>query len=257
MPEDWRDGVLGDILNLIKHPVKAGECTESSYVPIDTISMNSLALTDFRPNSEAQSSLFTFKKDDILIGAMRVYFHRVSIVPFDGITRTTCFVLRPIDIAYLEYVLLLCNEDGTIDFAQHTSKGSTMPYAIWENGLACLPVIIPPLEVAWQFSEAVCSIIQRLRDSLFEIRNLKNLRDTLNLRDTFMSTVMGWILAVTMPTRCASQNCVKLCTGSTRSCRKRPLRKPSSNCGTLKAASYPEKCGLHGLSAKRRPGEFL
>jgi type I restriction enzyme S subunit len=179
MPENWQEGTLSDILHSIKQPVKAGEYSELPYIPIDTIPMNSLALTDFRPNKEAQSSLLTFKKDDILIGAMRVYFHRVSIAPFDGITRTTCFILRAKEKAYLEYSLLLCNQDNTIDYAQNTSKGSTMPYAIWDNGLANMPIVIPSKDVIQEFSYTLCPIIKQLRDSLFEIRNLSSLRDTL------------------------------------------------------------------------------
>ncbi|MDR0501569.1 MAG: restriction endonuclease subunit S, partial [Coriobacteriales bacterium] len=179
MPEDWREGTLGDILQSIKQPIKAGERLELPYVPIDAIPMNSLALTDFRPNEEAQSSLITFEKNDILIGAMRVYFHRVAIAPFDGITRTTCFILRPKKRAYLEYALLLCNEDNTIDYAQSTSKGSTMPYAVWDNGLADFPIAIPPIETIQEFSDALCPLVERLRDSLFEIRQLSCLRDTL------------------------------------------------------------------------------
>jgi type I restriction enzyme S subunit len=179
MPDDWRKGILGDILQSIKQPIKAGERTELPYVPIDRIPMNSLALTDFRPNQEAQSSLLAFEKNDILIGAMRVYFHRVSIAPFDGITRTTCFILRPRERVYLEYALLLCNEDSTIDFAQNTSKGSTMPYAVWDNGLANLPIVIPTVDVAQEFSHTLRPIIEQLRDSLFEIRHLSSLRDSI------------------------------------------------------------------------------
>ena len=179
MPENWREGTLNDLLQSIKQPVKVGEYLDFPYVPIDTIPMNSLALTDFRPNKEAQSSLLVFKKDDILIGAMRVYFHRVSIAPFDGITRTTCFILRAKEKAYLEYSLLLCNQDNTIDYAQNTSKGSTMPYAIWDNGLANMPVIIPSKDVIQEFSSTLCPIVEQLRDSLFEVRNLSSLRDTL------------------------------------------------------------------------------
>jgi type I restriction enzyme S subunit len=179
MPEDWREGTLGEILQSIKQPIKAGKLPELPYVPIDSIPMNSFALTDFRPNEEAQSSLLTFKKNDILLGAMRVYFHRVSIAPFDGITRTTCFVLRPKNKTYLEYGLLICREDSTIDYAQNTSKGSTMPYAVWDNGLANMPIAIPSPDVVQEFSDIVRPIIEQLRDSLFEIRNLSCLRDTI------------------------------------------------------------------------------
>jgi type I restriction enzyme S subunit len=179
MPDDWREGTLGDVLCSIKQPIKSGERPELPYVPIDVIPMKSLALTDFRPNEEAQSSLLTFAKNDILIGAMRVYFHRVLISPFDGITRTTCFVLRPLDEVYLEYALLLCNEDSTIDYAQNTSKGSTMPYAVWDNGFANMPIAIPPSEVVQSFSDTLRPIVGCLRDSLFEIRRLRSLRDFL------------------------------------------------------------------------------
>lgn len=179
MPSDWREGVLSEVLQSIKQPAKPGEQPGLPYVPIDAIPMRSLALTDFRPNEEAQSSLLTFAKNDILIGAMRVYFHRVSIAPFDGITRTTCFILRPRNSAYFEYLLLLCNEDSTIDFAQSTSKGSTMPYAVWDGGLANLRIAIPPQDVARKFSDMLRPIIERLRDSLFEIRTLNSLRDAL------------------------------------------------------------------------------
>lgn len=179
IPDDWCLGILSDLLQLVKQPVKAGEQPGLYYVPIDTIPMRSLALNDFRPNNEAQSSLIAFTKNDVLVGAMRVYFHRVSIAPFDGITRTTCFVLRPRDTTYIEYSLLLCNEDNTIEYAQNTSKGSTMPYAVWENGLANMPILIPTSYVLREFSEMLRPVIHWLRDSIFETHNLKTLRDTL------------------------------------------------------------------------------
>ena len=86
VPETWRLGKLKDVLILKKHATKAGANPELPYLPIDIIPMNSLAITDFRPNEEAQSSLLTFDEDDILIGAMRVYFHRVAIAPCAGIS---------------------------------------------------------------------------------------------------------------------------------------------------------------------------
>jgi type I restriction enzyme S subunit len=179
MPDDWREGVLNDILCSIKNPIKAGKQVDLPYVPIDMIPMNSIALTDFRPNKEAKSSLLKFTKNNILIGAMRVYFHRVSVAPFDGITRSTCFILQPRENMYLEYALLLCNQNSTIDYAQNTSKGSTMPYAVWDNGLANMPISIPPVEVIQSFSNTLRSTIEYLRDSLFENRTLVAIRDTL------------------------------------------------------------------------------
>lgn len=96
MLSDWKKGKLKDILKLKRQSIKTGENTTLPYLPIDVIPMRTFALTDFKPNAEAQSSLITFDKDDIIIGAMRVYFHRVVLAPCDGITRTTCFTLHHI-----------------------------------------------------------------------------------------------------------------------------------------------------------------
>ncbi len=176
-PSDWAEGSLRDVLDLVKKSTRPGNKPERPYLPIDCLPMRSLGVNDFRPNEEAQSSLSLFDTDDILIGAMRVYFHRVSIAPFDGITRTTCFVLRPKVRAYLGFALLLCNQPSTIDFADASSKGSTMPYAVWDGGLAELKILVPPVAVVEQFQELVAPLIERVRDGLFEIRKLHDVRD--------------------------------------------------------------------------------
>lgn len=179
MPKDWKVGKLTDVLKLKKTPIKAGENLELPYLPIDIIPMHSLALTEFRPNSEAQSSLITFDKDDILIGAMRVYFHRVTIAPCAGITRTTCFVLSPFDESYLLYALLLCNQDKSIEFAQTTSKGSTMPYAVWEGGFGDLEINIPQRNIVEKFNNILLPSIRQIQNSYFENTRLEALRDAL------------------------------------------------------------------------------
>lgn len=69
MPSDWKNGKLKDILKLKRQSIKAGENTTLPYLPIDVIPKRTFALTDFKPNAEAQSSLITFDKDDIIIGA--------------------------------------------------------------------------------------------------------------------------------------------------------------------------------------------
>lgn len=172
-------GKLKDILGIVRESRKAGEDPDLPYLPIDVIPMHSLALTELRPNSEAQSSLIRFRKNDILIGAMRVYFHRVSLAPFDGLTRTTCFVLRPIKPEFLAYSLLICNQDESIAFAQKTSKGSTMPYAIWDGGLGELPISIPDSETIAEFNKKTLPLIEKIVESFFETRGLIQLRDSL------------------------------------------------------------------------------
>ena len=179
VPDNWQKGKLKNILSLQKRPIKAGISKDLPYLPIDSIPMRTFAITDVRPNSEAQSSLLLFDKDDILIGAMRVYFHRVIIAPFDGITRTTCFVLKPNDPAYLSFALLTCDLDSSVDFAQKTSKGSTMPYAVWDGGMGEIDILIPPLNIAMEFNSIVFPMLRKIQDSYREVYSLQKLRDAL------------------------------------------------------------------------------
>lgn len=179
MPENWRMGKLSDILQLKKNPIQPGEDTSLPYLPIDLIPIKSLAIKDVRPNEEALSSLLRFDENDILIGAMRVYFHRVAIAPFKGITRTTCFVLEPFNSNYFAYGAITCNQDLVIDYAQKTSKGSTMPYAVWEGGLGDFEIPIPDEGTALRFNDAVKSILEQIKSSYYENKNLQELRDSL------------------------------------------------------------------------------
>ena len=164
---------------LFRSSIKSGENTKLPYLPIDVIPMNTFSLSTVRPNDEAKSSLITCNRDDIIIGAMRVYFHRVVIAPFNGITRTTCFVLEPYNKEYLCFALLYCNQKQSIEYAQKTSKGSTMPYAIWEGGLGDMEIIIPSKQAIKEFNDAVLPLIKQIQKSYFENRNLTQLRDIL------------------------------------------------------------------------------
>ena len=179
MPSDWKNGKLKDVLRLKRNAIKAGEDPSLPYLPIDIIPMNKFAVTDFKPNSEAQSSLITFDRDDIVIGAMRVYFHRVICAPCKGITRTTCFTLAPFDTAYLSFALLCCDQNSSIDYAQTTSKGSTMPYAVWEGGLGDMDILIPTREIALKFNELVLPMLRIIQSSYFENHHLRTVRDNL------------------------------------------------------------------------------
>ena len=178
-PSDWKYGKLKDILKLKRQSIKAGADVTLPYLPIDIIPIRTFALTELKPNSEAKSSLITFDKDDIVIGAMRVYFHRVVLAPCDGITRTTCFILSPYHKEFLSFALLYCDQDSSIDYAQSTSKGSSMPYAIWEGGLGDMKIVIPPFEIVQSFNKLVLPMLRQIQNSYFENKSLKELRDAL------------------------------------------------------------------------------
>ena len=178
------NGKLKDILDLHRKSVKNKD-ESLKYFPVDVLPMNYLITKDGKPNEEAQSSLVEFKKYDILVGAMRVYFHRVCLATENGITRTTTFVLRPKDNNYLYYSLITLDKDDFIKYANDGSKGSTMPYAVWDNNCNEYEIYVPTASEAKEFNDIV--------KPLFEIQiiNEKNNRYLEKLRDTFLPKLMN------------------------------------------------------------------
>ena len=179
IPEGWKVGTLKDLLYLRKDSIKAANKGNLPYLPIDTIPMHCLVATDFKSNDEAKSSLQTFEQNDIVVGAMRVYFHRVILAPCKGITRTTCFVLSVKNENALAYSLMQCNQDEAISFAEKTSKGSTMPYAVWDGGYGEYKVVIPPSEVMKSFNDLLSNFFSKMNKNTIENSRLSFLRDTL------------------------------------------------------------------------------
>ena len=176
---DGRMGTLADLVELQKDGARAGKHPELPYMPIDVMPMKHFGVTEFKANEEAKSSLQLFRRDDIVIGAMRVYFHRVVLAPCEGITRNTCFVLRPRSSSLREYALLTCFQPEAIEYANVRSKGSTMPYAVWENSFETYPVLIPEEGQLDRFSRQLAPLIDQIRDSCRENNRLASLRDAL------------------------------------------------------------------------------
>jgi type I restriction enzyme S subunit len=143
------------------------------------ISPKSLSLSSVAKSEDAKSSLIKFLKDDILFGAMRPYFHKVSLAPFEGLTRTTCFILRPRNKNTLAFCTLLIFQEETVNFASSHSEGSTIPYAKWNNSLENMLVRIPPNEMLSKFNDIVYPILETMRDSFFENMNLITIRDSI------------------------------------------------------------------------------
>lgn len=190
VPDSWRMGILSDIISLKRESIRKDQVSDQPYLPIDLIPMHSFTIERFADNSEAQSSLQVFLKNDILVGAMRVYFHRVLPAPCQGVTRNTCFVLRPVNNNMFGYALMTCNQDSTIAYAQRTSKGSTMPYAVWDGALANMNVIIPDDDTIVLFNGLISNIIEAIQINSVNNFRLRSIRDSLlpNLMNGKLST---------------------------------------------------------------------
>lgn len=180
IPEGWSVGTLSDIVESLRIATKAGpHLSDRRYVPIDCIAKNSLVLAEDNSWEEAQSSLVLFERGDILFGAMRPYFHKVAIAPFPGVTRTTCFVLRPKDTDFSAFAALTMFSDAVVAYASAHTHGATIPYAVWDGSLANFKITLPPKELLDRFEAAVSPILRWLMQVMPRQKNLRTQRDLL------------------------------------------------------------------------------
>lgn len=180
IPHGWKVKTLGDLITYKRHATKPGPyLVARRYVPIDCLPPKSLALLEARPIEEAQSSLQLFERGDILFGAMRPYFHKVVVAPFAGVTRTTCFVFKPVRTEWHAFATLTASDESVVSYATSHSQGATIPYAVWDGSLSKMPVVIPPGDLMERFNGVAAPILSKIAQSYFTLGNLRRTRELL------------------------------------------------------------------------------
>jgi len=180
IPVGWEILPLAEIVDEVRDGISASDATRSRpYVPIDCISSQSLVLTQWKPGDLAASSLVSFRRGEVLFGAMRPYFHKVALAPFNGTTRTTCFVLRPKQPFSYGYSVMTLFDEETVAYATAHASGTTIPYARWSGALGTKPTLWPDRGTLHRFDEAVTPILSWLTDAGLRIANLRETRDLL------------------------------------------------------------------------------
>ena len=180
IPAGWEVKNLEDVLDNAGVATTFGEHLKNlDYCPIDEIPMRTMSFAGGKSYKEANSSLQLYEKKDILIGAMRVYFHRCGIASKKGITRTTTIVLRPRQKEHLNYLYQVCNEENTFDFAIKVSSGTQQPYVTW-NALSKYQFAYPNNTILIkEFCDKIDNITDRILINVREIEKLIALRDEL------------------------------------------------------------------------------
>jgi type I restriction enzyme, S subunit len=181
IPAGWEAIRLNELLQNRADSITSSKVdSHVPYTPIESLPTKKMSFGSAQPSSEANTSLIKYKKSDILIGAMRVYFHRVCIAPFEGITRTTTLILRPLKPNYLPYLYQVCNEDRTISVATKLSVGTQQPYVNWEKALENHAIPFPEDDVLIQkYSSKMLSITKEVINRERENAELTKLRDWL------------------------------------------------------------------------------
>ena len=130
--------------------------------------------------AEANSSLQVYEENNILLGAMRVYFHRVCISAQSGITRTTTLVLKPKVDEYLGYAYQVLNDDNAILYATQHSSGTQQPYIKWNDVLENYRFAMPSNpKLLYEYSKISEPLITKAKNCARETEQLRKLRDWL------------------------------------------------------------------------------
>ena len=179
IPQGWEVKKLGDIAEDMRRNIPKGQLDEPQpYVGLEHIPRRSLALDSWETASELGSNKLAFRKGEVLFGKIRPYFHKVSIAPFDGLCSADTIVIRARQPENYAIVVCCVSSDEFVAHATATSNGSKMPRANW-SVLEELPVAIPVLAVARQFSAVVKPAIQQMQTLIFQTANLRRTRDLL------------------------------------------------------------------------------
>lgn len=181
IPENWKVAQLKDIFNVSGKPISRDDCqTDAYYTPIDVIPKRTITFAGGLSAAEANSSLQVYEENNILLGAMRVYFHRVCISAQSGITRTTTLVLKPKVDEYLGYAYQVLNDDNAILYATQHSSGTQQPYIKWNDVLANYRFAMPSNpKLLYEYSKISEPLITKAKNCARETEQLRKLRDWL------------------------------------------------------------------------------
>lgn len=179
IPHDWDVVNLSEYLNVYTEKVTANNLGAScKYAPIEVLPRRRMSFNECSPIENAVSGLCRFRKKQILLSNRRVYFHKVCIAAFDGVTRDTVIILNQKNKALLGYAYQIVNDDAFIEYATRHSYGSEQPVLSWESA-KIYKTFKPRNQLDIIYSKRICPIIDSVIKNELEIAKLIKLRDSL------------------------------------------------------------------------------
>lgn len=179
LPEGWRSGCLGELADNVR--VGADPSTidpETPYIGLEHIPRKSITIGEWGVADDVGSTKTQMRMGQFLFGKLRPYFHKVGLVPVDGICSTDILVIEAKQDQWREFVLSAISSADLVDHVNAASTGTRMPRAKWQD-LAAYEIAIPPDAVYQRYSEAVRPMHDRILAQIKESRTLAALRDTL------------------------------------------------------------------------------
>lgn len=178
IPEGWIVRTLNDLLLVSKDRIASNEIEDRVYVPIEAIPRNKMSFSETSDIDKAATGLCSFEEKAILFSNRRVYFHKVSISPFKGVTRDTVIIMYPKNKSNLGYAFQIVNSDHYIEYATKNSYGTEQPVLATPTALS-YKYACPITGLDIIYSKKVAKIIDKVLEMEREIKVLTALRNFL------------------------------------------------------------------------------
>ena len=179
IPKGWTPGKLADVADNPRRTIQPSDVPPTTpYIGLQHMPRRCIALDAWGRADEVGSGKSQFKEGEILFGKLRPYFHKVGIVPVDGVCSTDILVVVPKSPEWHSYALSLVSSKAFVDYTDSHSAGTKMPRTNWKD-MGRYPLALPPEPLAKAFQDHVAALHQRIGLAVRQNRRLAGLRDTL------------------------------------------------------------------------------
>jgi type I restriction enzyme S subunit len=179
IPKGWTASILGSICVNSRTQIQPKNITGvMPYVGLEHIDRKCLSLVSWGHSNSVESGKFKFKKNDILFGKLRPYFHKVAISSMEGVCSTDILVISASTHAWHGFTSMHLFSKSFIEYATQLSDGARMPRTNWAD-TANYRVVLPPEVLVSQFNSVWSPLLQVMQVNVTVRRALAELRDHL------------------------------------------------------------------------------
>ena len=179
IPEGWNVSGLNEFAKPRKELAKVSSLdSQTNYVGLEHLPRNSLFFRTWSSAEKVQSGKSVFKRNDILFGKLRPYFHKVVVSPVCGVCSTDIVVIQSPDSRIDPYTACLVYQDEFITFVTNRSSGTRMPRTSWQE-MCEFKIAFPGLDLMQKFNELMEPLFSFAISFCLESNELETIRETL------------------------------------------------------------------------------
>ena len=179
VPEGWKKVTINEMCDKAKNTISAENIpTGTPYIGLEHIPRHDFCLAEWGDAADITSSKAKYKRNDIIFGQIRPYFHKVGFAINDGVASTDSFIMTPHEGVWGLFLLTVFS-DAFVNYSYQTCKeGAKMPRADW-NQMKQYTVLIADTQTQAVFEERIHHITERVRVLALQSRYLSEARDRL------------------------------------------------------------------------------